>query len=206
MSGKSVATQEPSAEKAMDASRSNPSVTQASEPTITLDSALDALRDQEGRSLRQICDDRPTLVCLLRHNGCTFCRETIAELGRQKDQVLRAGLAIAVVGMSESGASLKALGDRFGLSDVAWIADPDRLLYRALGVGRGNFLQLLGPRVLWSGWRAVLRGYGLGRPKGDPFQMPGTVVIHRARVLRRYVHRSAADRPDYEAFACERPA
>ena len=171
----------------------------------SLCSALDALRDESGRTLTQICDERPTLVCLLRHNGCTFCRETIAELARQNDEIQSAGLNIVVVGMSESVSSLRALGDRFGLAGVAWIVDPDRLLYQSLDIGRGSLLKLLGPRVILSGLRGVMRGYGLARPKGDPFQMPGTVVIHCGRVLRRYVHRTAADRPNYKAFACELP-
>jgi len=174
-------------------------------PAKTLASALDALRDESGRTLGQISDNRPALVCLLRHNGCTFCRETIAALAKQQDAVRRAGLGIVVVGMSESVSQLRAFGDRFGLTGVSWIADPNRLLYRALGIGRGSLLQLLGPRVIVSGLRGVLRGYGLGYPEGDPFQMPGTAVIHRGRVVRRYVHRTAADRPDYEAVACELP-
>lgn len=175
------------------------------ETFIELDAALNTLRDQAGRSLREVSDERPTLVCLLRHNGCTFCRETIAELAKQRGPIDRAGLTIVVVGMSDSASSLRALGARFGLQDVAWIADPERLLYRALRVGRGSLWQLLGPRVLWSGLRGALSGYGLGRPEGDPFQMPGTAVIHRGRVLRQYVHRSAADRPDYATMACELP-
>lgn len=175
-------------------------------PAITLNTALDALRDQTGTTLRQVCEERPTLVCLVRHNGCTFCRETIAELARKEARILDAGLSIAVVGMSDSSSSLQALGNRLGLSGVAWVADPDRLLYRALNIGEGSVGQLLGPRVLWAGLRAALRGYGLGLPRENALQMPGTVLIHRGRVVRQYVHQTAADRPDYEAFACERPA
>jgi hypothetical protein len=75
-------------------------------------------------------------------------------------------------------------------------------MHRALEIGRGRFLQLFGPRVIWSGLLAALRGHGLGRVQGDAFQMPGTVVVHRGVVLRRYVYETAADRPDLGAFAC----
>jgi hypothetical protein len=34
--------------------------------------------------------------------------------------------------------------------------------------------------------------------------MPGTVIIHRGVVLRRYIHQTAADRADFNAIACER--
>lgn len=170
--------------------------------SVRLRVALESLRDQAGRSLKQISDERPTLVCLLRHNGCTFCRETIAELAKSRRAIDEAGLSVAVVGMSDSAAPLVALGDRFGLVGVAWIADPDRLLYRALGVRRGGLLQLFGPRVVWAGLRGVMRGYGVGRIQGDPFQMPGTALIFRGSVLRQHIHRSAADRPDYASLAC----
>lgn len=163
---------------------------------------LDNLRDQSGRSLRQLGDERPTLVCLLRHNGCTFCRETLAELGKRREAIASAGLNIAVVGMSADAGSLRALGERFGLSGVSWFADPERLLYRALEIPRGGLLQLLGPRVVFSGLRGLVRGYGFGRVEGDPSQMPGTAVIHRGAVVRRFVHRTAADRPDYQKLAC----
>ena len=169
---------------------------------MSLEAALGALHDETGRSLRALSDQRPLLVCLLRHSGCTFCRETLAELAKQRAAIERAGLGIAVLGMSASASTLAELGARFGLSGVSWVADPERLLYRALRIPRGKFLQLFGLSVLLAGLRGALRGYGLGRPDADPFQMPGTAVIHRGRVLRQFIHQSAADRPDYEGFAC----
>jgi hypothetical protein len=171
--------------------------------TASLDRAMEMLGDQSGRSLRELSDERPTLVCLLRHNGCTFCRETISELAERRDAIAGAGLNIAVVGMSDGEGSLRTLGERFGLTGVSWFVDPDKALYGALGVGRGSFWQLLGPRVVWAGIRGVLRGYGVGRVQGDPYQMPGTVVIHRRKVVRQYVHQTAADKPDFEKLVCD---
>ncbi len=170
---------------------------------VALEVALNALRDESGRSLRALSEERPVLVCLLRHNGCTFCRETIAELGKRQEAIVGAGLSIAVVGMSERADSLRGLGERFGLSGVSWIADPQRMLYRALDIPRGGLLQLFGPGVIWAGLRGALRGAGIGRIEGDPFQMPGTAVIHRGAVVRRFVHRTAADRPNYETLVCD---
>lgn len=173
-----------------------------SEQSVPLAAALAGLSDDSGRSLRAISDAKPALVVLLRHTGCTFCRQTISDLARCSSSIDERGLAIVVVGMSASTQPLRELGARFGLEGATWIADPDRLAYRALGLRRGAFRQLLGVRVLWAGLRAALGGHGLGRVQGDPFQMPGTVVIHRGAVLRRFIHATAADRPDYEALAC----
>lgn len=169
---------------------------------VPLSTALDMLRDDTGQTLREISDERPTLLVLLRHTGCTFCRQTISDLARCHASIKARGVSIAVIGMSDSTAPMRSLGDRYGISGVAWIADPDRLAYRSLEIGRGRFLQLLGPRVIWSGIVAAIRGHGIGPLDGDARQMPGTALVHHGSLLRTFRHRSAADRPDYQALAC----
>lgn len=170
--------------------------------TVPLDQALDSLTNDQGRTLRSLTDERPTLVVLLRHAGCTFCREAISDLARRQDLIRRAGMNLAVVGMSSTATPLRALGQRYALSSAGWFADHSRLLYRALELPRGTFLQLFGPSVWWRGLMALLRGHGLGALDGDGFQMPGAFVIHRGRVVRAYRHATAADRPDLAEFAC----
>ncbi len=169
---------------------------------VTLDAAMDALRDDQGRTLRSLADDRQTLVVLLRHSGCTFCKQTLSDLARQQADIEKAGVGLAVVGMTASSEGLRSFGEQYGLTSAAWFADPDRLLYRALQLGRGSFLQLFGPRVWVAGVLAALRGHGIGKLEGDGFQMPGAFVIHRGRVVRAYRHATAADRPDLRELAC----
>ena len=68
------------------------------------------------------------------------------------------------------------------------IADPDGELFRAFDLERGSLWQLFGPAVWIQGLRARFKGHGVGRPKGDPMQMPGEILHeHRAR--------SAGDHP-----------
>jgi uncharacterized membrane protein HdeD (DUF308 family) len=169
---------------------------------VSLASALSSLRESDGRTLAELTDERQTLVVLLRHTGCTFCKQTLADLAQWQDALARAGVGVAVVGMSPSAEALRAHGARLGVTQAAWFADPDRLLYRAVGLGRGSFAQLLGPRVWIPGVRAALRGHGIGALEGDGFQMPGAFVIHRGVVVRAYRHASAADRPNLKELAC----
>lgn len=169
---------------------------------VSLDSALDGLRDDQGRTLRAITDDRHMLVVLLRHSGCAFCKQALADLARHQASIDRAGVGCAVVGMTASSESLRSLGERCGVRCASWFADPERLLYRALELGRGSFLQLFGPRVWVAGVRAVLQGHGIGKLDGDGFQMPAAFLIHRGRVVRAYRHATAADRPDLKELAC----
>lgn len=169
---------------------------------VTLDAALDGLRDDRGRTLRTLTDERRTVVALLRHSGCTFCKQTLADLARQQADFDQAGVGLAVVGMTGSPEGLRSLGERYGVKSASWFADPERLLYRALELERGSFLQLFGPRVWFAGVLAALRGHGIGKLEGDGFQMPGAFVIHRGRVVRAYRHATAADRPDLKELAC----
>ncbi|MEO1008300.1 MAG: SelL-related redox protein [Planctomycetota bacterium] len=171
----------------------------------SLDDALAAATDQHGRSLADITEERPTLALLIRHSGCTFCKEGLSDLARQRSTIESAGVGIAIVGMS-APETLAEVSGRYGLADAHLISDPDRDVYRALDLGRGSLVQLFGPLVWWRGLLATLRGHGVGALDGDGFQMPGAFVLHRRRVIRAFRHRTAADRPDLAALACQAPA
>lgn len=169
--------------------------------TPTLDSALESLQDQHQRTLADTTETSPTLVVLLRHSGCTFCKEALADLASKHTNIADSGVRLAIVTMSSPEQNAK-LAERYRLFDAAWLSDPQRLLYRALELRRGTFLQLFGPRVVLRGIAATLRGHIVGGLDGDGLQMPGTFLLHRRQVLRGYRHTNAADRPDYTKLAC----
>jgi peroxiredoxin len=158
---------------------------------------LDRYRDQHARSLGELSGGGGVLVVFLRHAGCTFCREALADLARDRRQIESGGLKIALV--TQSGdESAAAQAGKYGLGDVARFSDPSLDLYRAVGLRRGRIHELLGPRVWIRGFLAgVMDGHGVGSLEGDGFQMPGAFVIRDKRVVRAYRHRDAADRPDY---------
>ena len=84
-----------------------------------------------------------------------------------------------------------AEGERF--FDERWpearaVSDTERVLYAGFGLERGRFGQLLGPRAVWAGVRAALRGHGVGRPVGDPMMMPGWFLVHDETVIWQHVH------------------
>ena len=169
---------------------------------VSLDTALDTLTDGQGRTLRSWTDARPTLVVLLRHAGCTFCKQTLADLARWQEGIDKRGVGLVVVALAGTPARTESLGRVYGITSAGWFADPDRLLYRALGLGRGSFGQLFGPRVWVAGVLAGLRGHGIGKLQGDGFQMPGAFVIQSGRVVGAYRHARASDRPDLMELAC----
>ncbi len=163
--------------------------------------ALRDAMDQDGTSLYEHSTSGPVLVVLLRHLGCTFCREALADLARQRQEVEAAGVRPVLVHLGTESQA-RPLFESHGLGDLARISDPQARLYRSLGLSRGSFSQLLGPRSWTRGFRAaILRRHGVGRLAGDGFQMPGAFVVRDGRVERAFIHQNSSDRPNYARLA-----
>lgn len=178
--------------------------TAADDETPDLATALAEARTQHGRCLTELSRERPLLVVLLRHSGCVFCREAIADAARALPQIEAEGVRLVLVHQG-AGDELGPLAAAAGIPEVDRVADPRKRLYRGLDVPRGRFGQLFGPAVWKPGLDAVLRGHGIGPLVGDGFQMPGAFLVRDGRVVAAYRHAHAADRPDYAALACGRP-
>ena len=146
--------------------------------------------------LRALADRSPTLVVLLRHFGCTFCREAIADVARSSDAIREAGVSVAFV----HGASAATAEPWFrdpALADALVISDPARDHYRAFGLGRTGAQALVDPRV-WARGAMCALSHGFGPQPADLIrQLPGVFVVQRDRVLAEYRHLSPADRPHY---------
>lgn len=164
---------------------------------LTLAQANERFLDQHGKSIEQLSRNQTLLIVFLRHSGCTFCREALADLHQQRDQLAVDGVRPVLVHMGDDEAG-KAFFEAYSLGDVSRISDPACQLYRAYGLGRGRIAQLLGPAVWWRGFKAaILAGHAVGPAGGDGFQMPGAFLVRDGAILREYRHGTAADRPDY---------
>jgi len=163
--------------------------------------AVREMRSHRGATLEQLSADSPTLVVFLRHTGCVFCREALADLSRQRATIEAAGARLVLVHMSDPlSATLRF--ERYSLGDVHRYSDPKCVLYRAFGLPRGSFRQVLGAWVWWRGLiAAVLCGHGIGRLEGDGFRMPGVFLLDHGRIMAEHRAVSAADRPDYVDIA-----
>jgi peroxiredoxin len=154
-------------------------------------------RDQYGQDLFAMSQQSPVLLVFLRHFGCTFCRESLAELARKRQDIEAAGTRIVVVHMSDAESAARFFA-RYGLEDISRISDPSQELYRSFALQRGSFSQLFGWRSWLRGFRAgILKRHAIGWKEGDGFQMPGTFLVHHGRVKWAFRHEHAGDRPDY---------
>ena len=140
------------------------------------------------------------MLVFLRHTGCTFCREALSDLAAARETLERRGVRIVIVHMGSRRTSPEAV-ERYGLTGLGRISDPQQRLYGAFGLKRGGWRQLAGLKVLWRGLQAGLfAGHGLGCPQGDVRQLPGLFFLRQGTVVLSWRHRTAADRPDYGRF------
>jgi peroxiredoxin len=154
----------------------------------------------DGRSLAELSSQTPVLLVLLRHSGCSFCREALADLALKRTEIEAKGATIALVHMG-TAKSFAAFAASYGLGELAAVSDPERRLYRGLGLRRGKLGQLFGWQVWWRGAKAFFSGHHPGALEGDGTQMPGVFLIHQGRVVQRFSHGNAADRPDYVSLS-----
>jgi len=172
-------------------------------PTLTPQQVMAATTTHTGETLASITETSPTLLVCLRHFGCTFCREMV-------DDVLAAlpSLPADTRVVFVTTGSLAQAHDFFTTllehtsnptlsARLAWLSDPQRILYRVLGLHRGSFWQVLGLTVWIRGIAAgIFKGYGVGTLQGDGFQMPGLFWLVNGTVQSQWAAQSASDRVD----------
>lgn len=77
------------------------------------------------------------------------------------------------------------------------MADPSRRFYRAFGLGRGGVWELFGPKVWARGVQAMLKGNLGGPPVGDPWTMPGLLLVSGDAIIWEHRYRHAGEHPDF---------
>ncbi|MEM7102693.1 MAG: peroxiredoxin-like family protein [Bacteroidota bacterium] len=162
---------------------------------------LNKMTVSNGTSVKTISDKKPVLLIFLRHFGCTFCREALAEIAKKKTKIESEGVEIVFVHMSDKENADKYF-KRYGLEGALHICDPKCLFYQSFGLVKGSFNQLFGLQVWMRGLDAgVLKGHGIGNYIGDGFQMPGVFMIFKGEIRESFIHKYASDRPNYEQLA-----
>ncbi len=165
-------------------------------PTALSTELLDSVRTQTGESLGELSRKSPVLVVLLRHCGCTFAREALADVAVRRAAITATGTNIVVVHM-QSDSEANELFTRYGLADVLRISDPQQTLYQAFEVARGTMWQVAGPGMWWRAIGSLLKGHLPGIPNSDVFQLPGAFLIHNGQIVNAFRGKKSSDRPDY---------
>jgi len=163
-----------------------------------LDSVL--VLDPEGREVRlgTLWANHTAVLLFVRHFGCLFCGQQVADIAPFVNGIRDAGAELFVIG-NGSVDQARAFRDRHTLT-MPLFTDPDRQAFRALGM-RSGAGTVLHPSVIARSLAALKAGFRQSRVAGDPFQLGGVVVIGVDGVERyRYVSRFAGDHPDPAAI------
>lgn len=160
-------------------------------------SAWTDFRSLTGRSLLELSQSKPTLLVFLRHAGCTFCREALADLAARRPEIEASGSQVAIV-YQEQPELMRPLLEKQGLADIEQFSDPDRRMYEAFQLHKASFLKLFGLKTFVRGFQAAITGgHGFGGVTSDVYQMPGAFLVHQGRIIREFRHEAPSDRPDY---------
>lgn len=154
---------------------------------------------QNGDSVYELSENSPVLLTFLRHFGCVFCREALHDLADRKSKLMNADIKLVMVHMSDNELADQYFKD-YKLPNISHISDPKCDLYASFGLVKGGPSQLLGLKNFIRGFEVSLKTKSIPplRFIGDGFQMPGVFVVDKGRIVDRFVHLSAADRPNYD--------
>lgn len=163
---------------------------------MTLDlEILEAIFTNEGNDLRSITEENTVMLVFLRHFGCVFCREALDDFSQIKEELNQLNIKLVFVHMAEESYGDEYFKD-YGLESEEHISDPDMTLYEYFGLQKGTFRELYGLKV-WS--RAIGLKFGMEtkKPLGNMKQMPGVFLLKSGEIINSFIHKSAADKPDY---------
>jgi peroxiredoxin len=158
--------------------------------------------DPSGKpvQLSSLWASRPLLLAFTRHFGCTQCKEMLDELVAGKEAIEKAGLGIAVI-MQGTPEATAEFARQFA-PGLFVLADPERKVYQAFGLERGNLFQTVVNLKVWSAIsRSRKKGYQVELPPAgqDAMQMSGTFIISQdGEIELPYYYDNIADHPPLE--------
>ncbi len=167
-------------------------------PDEVLDSPVTGVHLMPGTLRDQLGVSGLTLLVFLRHFGCTFCRETVAELRRESEASsdFPPLLFFFQGGTTEGRAFL-----RRDWPSARAVADLELRFYEAFGVERMGWLDLLKPALWQAERRAKAKGFTQGERSGDIWRLPGVFLVDGNHIVWTHEFRHAGDLPDFGAVA-----
>lgn len=165
--------------------------------------AVSEIITNTGKNIEEISKNQTVLLVFLRHFGCQFCRSGLDDLSKIRTRIEETGTELIFVHMATHEVA-EAYFQKFNLSGVQHVSDPDCILYVDFGLVKGSTTQLFGLQSWYRGFTLGAKyGSEVGQHLGDNFQMPGVFVIYNGFIKNSFIHKNVSERPDYfQLIAC----
>jgi hypothetical protein len=137
------------------------------------------------------------LVHILRHLGCIFCKQQVAELRKLRAENPRFPTVIFV------HQSTAAVGDAFfaeHFPGAPHIADPKLDLYRIFGILRMDVAQFFNPLMHLKGLSAFFQGQRQTETLGDVNLLSGTFLFRQGRLVWLHRAKHPGEDPSWSRF------
>lgn len=122
-----------------------------------------------------------------------FCREQAVQLHRERDAIRKKKAELVFVGNGNRHFA-KGFKEQFGIEAPLYV-DPKLGSYAAFELRR-SLVDLVNPRVLAMGVRALRGGARQGLMQGDGIQLGGVLVVRKGgEIAYRYPSAVAGDHP-----------
>ncbi|MGQ9804572.1 MAG: SelL-related redox protein [Chlorobiales bacterium] len=168
-------------------------------PDFLLDHPIEGV-NLSGQTLKEELGDFPKLLVFVRHFGCIFCRELIADLRNvSENQPQFPPIIFFYQGTVSDGRDFFASLWR----EAKAIADLPKVFYNGFELERGGVKEMFGAEVWACGVRAALKGHFIGAPVGDPWTMPGIFFVQHHQILWQHHFKHAGDHPTLENLVRE---
>ncbi len=154
--------------------------------------------DGHQHRIREFWQRRTTVTSFVRHFGCLFCHQMVADLVGSVPFILERGAQVLIVGNgSVEQARRFFTSKKLPRDGVDVVTDPDRESYKAAGFERGYARTFLHPGASKAYGAAKAQGHRITGLFGDLTQLGGLLVVKPPAALA-YLHRSrfAGDHPN----------
>jgi peroxiredoxin len=138
--------------------------------------------------LKSLYEKERMVLVFLRHLGCVFCKEHVAQLRPLTD--------LNIVFVTLGGVEQTELFRKKMKSPHKFICDPDKKLHALFNLNRGGMAEFVNLHTIGRTIGAMLKGYVNGLPQGDAAQLPGVFIVETdGTVVWEQRGRDIADTP-----------
>jgi hypothetical protein len=142
-----------------------------------------------------INSNRIVIIHFLRHLGCLFCKHTVDEFYRFR-QENPSFPPVYFVHQSSTEIGEKFFGQHY--PGAAHISDTSLNLYHLFHIKRAKPANLLNPFMLWKGMQLTLKGYRNKSGFGDELLLSGTFLFLDGKLVWSHLAKNPGDVIDWK--------